>query len=233
LGDGDDLAIDLGDGAAMVTSDVTVEDALDGETPSTYTYFRPANGAGMATAAPAGSWAGVPGSLLEAGDLHHLTTVVGSLGTDDRRRVMTYVRQPDDVTVTLPPVSDAPAVEVVGVEPYGRIATTLPDDDGVQVYTLYFESTARYWYEDVTRGWLDAAGTDTIELAELSDLDGWDDAWGFAADAEVAWYSIAQTGNRSAGDVMDTLYMTLVPPLSGLDGLSVGEQWTSGDLVVE
>lgn len=154
---------------------------------------------------------GVPASKQQEGDIHNLT--VFSYG--ERRTAIRYFKQPNNLTVTLPPPFGDVSVTSAGETPYLRLTAQWQPYQDAQGYYMIFTSetpqvsgrsrqvTTTAWSVNLSSGWI--GGGSSYTLPDLSGVPGWDNKWGLVLvpGGWVSWEVGALTSNMALSDAIN------------------------------
>ncbi|MEJ5251035.1 MAG: hypothetical protein HPY54_02775 [Chthonomonadetes bacterium] len=150
---------------------------------------------------------GVPASKQQEGDIHSLT--VFSYG--ERRTAIRYFKQPNNLTITLPPPFGDVSVTSAGEAPYLRLTASWQPYQGAQGYFMSFISesvrsrqvTATAWFVSLSSGWM--GGGSSYTLPDLSAVPGWNNSWGLLLVPRgwVSWEVGALTSNMALSDAIN------------------------------
>ena len=185
-----------GDSFAAQASGLTVTGVGAGENVIQVVLLRTANGFGpvAAAAGAASTWFGVPTSQLQAGDLHVLG--VSAASEDDlapTRTTLRMIASPAAATVALGPVLTEPTVTSINTPGHRRARVEYPiqaqyDRHWIADFTQVAGATIRDAQVLVTRGYRGSGtGTVSVEVPDLSAVNGWSADWGLAGGSQVTW----------------------------------------------
>ncbi len=154
---------------------------------------------------------GVPADKQQDEDMHSLT--VFSYG--ERRMAIRYFKQPNNLTVTLPPPFGDVSVTSAGETPYLRLTAQWQPYQDAQGYYMIFTSetpqvsgrsrqvTTTTWSVNLSSGWI--AGGSSYTLPDLSTVPGWNNGWGLVLvpRGSVSWEVGALTSNKALSDAIN------------------------------
>ena len=185
-----------GDSFAPQVSPLTLTGVAGGEVVVQANLFRTANGFGPIAVALGitTSWHGVPSARLEAGDLHVLSvTAASTTALAPTRTTLRMIASPAAATVALGPVLTEPTVTSIITPSHRRARVEYPiqaqyDRHWIADFTQVAGATIRDAQVLVTRGYHGSGtGTVSVEVPDLSAVNGWTADWGFAGGAQVTW----------------------------------------------
>ena len=210
---------------APTTSQATIA-GVGGDEATLYSSLTTANGSsaffGIVNNVQDGAvgYVGLPSDKLVAGDLQQAVVSAQSPGDGpDSRYSAFYFTSVANRTLTLGPKL-APAVTSIGTTPTLRLRTVLPVQS---VYDLF--ASADYSQDNgneasiaMTSGYRGSATSWTLEMPDLSGLEGWQNSWGLAAGTPVA-YSVSAYGG----------FFSLIAPGMPTDGTTYHYASHSGE----
>ena len=153
--------------------------------------------------ATTGQYVAVPLEKLGPDELSSLTLVATDLPASTRYMVR-YFREPVDMALSLGPTLAAPVVSVPpsGTYVHPRIQLPSQAEYDRMAYANFGQSGDGVTVA-MTSSYLGGApSTWTLEVPDLSSVDGWNDAWGLSSGTEITWSLVAEGGvDRKLGDV--------------------------------
>jgi len=129
---------------------------------------------------------GVPATLTQAGDLHHLQLETDNPSASTYRGVIRFYRNPSDMTLALGAVIANPSFSTIANAPYTRLRATLPVQPDYASFATasYFQitSTTRSFYVTVTSDYTETAPTNwQLDMPDLTSAGGYPSGAGLLA----------------------------------------------------
>ena len=156
----------------------------------------------------AGTYAVVPGANLRATDRYWLSASATSVATSAGQQLDAYFHTAADVSVALPlPLSNY-AVTTAPSTTYLRPHASFDAVSGAASYSVevYRDSKAALaadtvrWTTTATVAWLPSSAALTIDMADYSAVEGWNNDWGLPPNAVVKWSITATLARATLGD---------------------------------
>ena len=131
------------------------------------------------------SFTGVPLSEQVSGDVH-LASVQTNNSTITR-----LFKNPEDVSLTLPPALTAPTITRIASTSYARLSIAFAPYLELSEYhtNFYVHDTQQQqlwsWSTTITAGWL--SSETNYDLPDFSSLSGWQNIWGLPSNVVINW----------------------------------------------
>jgi hypothetical protein len=170
-----------------------------------------------------------PASFFEDEDVMEITA---NADNADGVLVQTTYRtsEPKNVDLALPDYFDGVVVSAPQTEPYVRLRFAFEPTAAADGYIFQTQGGGSVVGAIVSGGWLD--GADTHEFPpDLTDLEGWDNAWSVGEGTDADWTAVAFGANGDAG-IADMLKLyPFARPTPAWDGMTFDQSAMTGTLV--